>query len=142
MEENREKLLEQLMPRLTRLSERLEDMGIEHDVLMAMDSLPMILAETEGRELRLTYVPVEDGYLLRITAAVDAPEDGEEGVVELCDRFNVSSLLAMACPEPLGNQVIFKCAVPEGKEMVDSRTLRFTLDSLVEDIRRYESQGR
>ena len=29
MEENREELLEQLMPKLTALSERLEDMGID-----------------------------------------------------------------------------------------------------------------
>ena len=53
MEENREELLEQLMPKLTALSERLEDMGIENDVLMAMESLPAVLAEVEGRQLQL-----------------------------------------------------------------------------------------
>ena len=51
MEENREELLEQLMPKLTARSERLEDMGSENDVLMAMESLPAVLAEVEGRQL-------------------------------------------------------------------------------------------
>ena len=127
MEENREELLEQLMPKLTALSERLEDMGIENDVLMAMESLPAVLAE--------------GGYLLSITAALEIPEEDEENLVERCCRFNENSLLAMACLDPFRNQVIFKCGVPEAEEGWDSRILTFALEALAADIRRYESQG-
>lgn len=142
MEENREELLEQLMPKLTALSERLEDMGIENDVLMAMESLPAVLAEVEGRQLQLACVPVaEGGYLLSITAALEIPEEDEENLVERCCRFNENSLLAMACLDPFRNQVIFKCAVPEAEEGWDSRILTFALEALAADIRRYESQG-
>ncbi len=133
--------MERLMSRLTRLSRELEEMGIEHDVLMTMKSLPAVLTEAEGKEIRLTYVPVETGgYLLYMTAALKAGEGGEENLVKWCDSFNERTLLAMACYEPLGNQVIFKCAVPEPEEITDGRTVAAVMEVFLSGVRQFEGK--
>jgi len=136
---------ESLMPRLGGLSNRLNGLGIENDILMSVDTFPAVLAETGGRQLRFTYVPAgtagEGRFVLNITWTVsgqDGQVEGLFGMLSLCQQFNQESLFASSVYDPARNQAMVRCAVPEMGGIPEEEYISYVIGLFTDSIRQFE----
>jgi hypothetical protein len=118
--ENTMPALELLSPKLSGLSERMDALGIETDLVFPADDLPYITMQTddgaEAAEIRLSYIPTdaEDAgkYVLTATAALPLPE-GVTMAALLCDEFNADTPGPFAYGDTVEAVVYIRSALPE-----------------------------
>jgi hypothetical protein len=121
--ENAMPVLDLLMPKLSGLSELMDALGIENDVVLPSDDLPFITAQpfagAGAAEIRLAYVPTDEEdagkYVLMATTVLPLPEEsaGAGVAAQLCDAFNAGTLGPFAHSDPLGEAVYIRGNLPE-----------------------------
>lgn len=111
MEKNRYNL-EEVMPRLSLLSQVLEELDIENELIVSLEREPEILAVLEERRVRIQ-AEMTEGHkaLMVMRCEIELPETGVGNMELMCQRFNQRSLFGTAVWEPIKNQMIFRSIV-------------------------------
>lgn len=131
-----------LMPRLNGLSAALNELGIENDVLLTVESFPAVLADVEGQEFRFTYLPAgpvaTERFVLNLTSAFELDRDNAD-YIGVCEEFNSASLFASALFYPQGGRIILRAAVPDLGEYLQAEYLKFFLELFQDSVRQLQA---
>ena len=142
MEKNRYNL-EEVMPRLSLLSQVLEELDIENELIVSLEREPEILAVLEERKVRIQ-AEMTEGHkaLMVMRCEIELPETGVGNMELMCQRFNQKSLFGTAAWEPIKNQIIFRSIVLEPDLETEEAYFKFVLELFSESLGMFEESLR
>lgn len=130
-----------LAARLFGLSANLEELGIEHDVIVSFDQYPGILIENEAGVLQLKYIITnmdqKEHFLLNMSTVLKKPDLDDFSLQLLCDEYNQTSLFLSVWNHPTEPTLLFKVSVPESTGLHQGNSLQFVLDLCIGDLKRW-----
>lgn len=121
-----------IMPKLSALQERLEQLSISGDIIIKNDAMPYVSVQLPKHEVTamLTYYPVREDsseqYLLELYCAVECSGDNDPLTYIL--GYNSTSMGPVASLSSNGEYYLLRYVVPEFGATIDEGTLKMALD--------------
>lgn len=142
-----------IMPKLTALQNRFEEIGLHCDLVMKADSMPFLRTETVAEDITvlMTYYPVDEEsameYVLEVSGALQANGDYLDAS-SACSSLNSSAMGPVAYATSDGNYVLLRYVVPEFGNTMEApllemiiRIYKDALSTLRELLSGFEAQN-